>query len=55
MPRRTHIREFKLLIERQLSSGEKRPAQVCLEHAPSSLGYVPTAEFERAYAQGMRC
>jgi transposase len=29
---RSHSREFKLLIVRQLASGEKRPAQVCREH-----------------------
>ena len=29
---RTHSREFKLMIVRQLASGEKRPAQVCREH-----------------------
>src|SRR5213080_1520515 len=29
---RPHSREFKLLIVRQLASGEKRPAQVCREH-----------------------
>lgn len=29
---RTHSREFKLSIVRQLASGEKRPAQVCREH-----------------------
>ena len=29
---RTHNREFKLMIVRQLASGEKRPAQVCREH-----------------------
>ena len=34
---RPHNRELKLTIVRQLASGEKRPAQVCLEHnlAPS--------------------
>jgi putative transposase len=32
MPGRTFTREFKLAIVRQLSSGEKRPAQVCREH-----------------------
>ena len=34
---RTHSRELKLTIVRQLASGEKRPAQVCREHnlAPS--------------------
>src|SRR5207248_11271354 len=36
---RTHSRELKLTIVRQLASGEKRPAQVCREHnlAPSLL------------------
>ena len=29
---RSHSREFKLMIVRQLASGEKRPAQVCREH-----------------------
>ncbi len=29
---RTHNREFKLMIVRQLASGEKRPDQVCREH-----------------------
>ncbi len=29
---RPHSREFKLMIVRQLASGEKRPAQVCREH-----------------------
>ena len=29
---RPHSRELKLLIMRQLASGEKRPAQVCREH-----------------------
>jgi transposase-like protein len=29
---RSHSREFKLLIVRQLASGEKRSAQVCREH-----------------------
>lgn len=29
---RFHSREFKLELVRQVSSGEKRPAQVCREH-----------------------
>ncbi len=29
---RTHTREFKLEIVRQVASGQKRPAQVCREH-----------------------
>lgn len=32
MPGRVHSREFKLLVCRQLVTGEKRPAQVCREH-----------------------
>ncbi len=31
-PGRTRSREFKLLIVRQVASGEKRPAQLCREH-----------------------
>jgi transposase len=29
---RVHSREFKLSVVRQVTSGEKRPAQVCREH-----------------------
>ncbi len=29
---RTHSREFKLMVVRQIATGEKRPAQVCREH-----------------------
>jgi transposase len=32
MPGRTHSREFKLAIVRQVADGEKRPAQICREH-----------------------
>ena len=32
MPGRTHSRECKLTIVRQVASGEKRPAQICREH-----------------------
>jgi putative transposase len=32
MPGRTHSREFKLSVCRQIASGERRPAQVCREH-----------------------
>jgi transposase len=32
MKRRVHSREFKLEVARQVTSGEKRPAQVCREH-----------------------
>src|SRR6266487_4603725 len=37
MSGRVHSREVKMTIVRQLSSGEKRPAQICREHnlAPS--------------------
>ncbi len=29
---RTHSREFKLEVVRQIASGAKRPAQICREH-----------------------
>ncbi len=29
---RVHSRDFKLMIVRQIASGERRPAQVCREH-----------------------
>ncbi len=32
MSRRTFTREFKLDVVRQVTSGEKRPSQVCREH-----------------------
>jgi transposase len=32
MPGRSHTREFKLSVCRQIASGEKRPAQICREH-----------------------
>ena len=32
MKRRVHSREFKLEVARQVTSGEKRPAQVCREY-----------------------
>lgn len=32
MSGRTHSREFKLTVVRQIASGEKRPAQVCREY-----------------------
>ncbi len=34
-PRRSFDREFKLALMHQLESGEKRPGQVCREHALS--------------------
>ena len=36
--RRVHSREFKLSVVRQVASGEKRPAQVCREHALAEQG-----------------
>ena len=30
---RIHSREFKLMVVRQIATGEQRPAQVCREHA----------------------
>jgi transposase len=32
MERRTFTREFKLEVVRQITSGEKRPSQICREH-----------------------
>ena len=32
MKRRVHSREFKLEVARQVTSGEKRPAQACREY-----------------------
>ncbi len=43
---RPHSREFKLLIVRQLASGEKRPAQVCREH---NLAASMVARWRQAY------
>lgn len=48
MPGRTFTREFKLAIVRQLSSGEKRPAQVCREHG---LGDSVLARWRREYSE----
>ena len=48
MPGRTHSREFKLTIVRQLSSGEKRPAQVCREQ---NLAASMVARWQREYAE----
>lgn len=33
--RRNHTREFKLQCRRRVSTGEKRPAQICREHSLS--------------------
>jgi putative transposase len=43
---RTHSREFKLTIVRQLASGEKRPAQVCREH---NLAASMVSRWQREY------
>jgi transposase len=43
---RSHSREFKLEIVRQLASGEKRPAQVCREH---NLAASMVAGFRQEY------
>jgi putative transposase len=32
MPGRSHARDFRLSVCRQITSGERRPAQVCREH-----------------------
>ena len=48
MPGRTFTREFKLAIARQLSSGEKRPAQVCREHG---LADSVLARWRREYLE----
>ena len=32
MPGRSHSREFKLALVRQVANGEQRPAQICREH-----------------------
>ena len=32
MPGRSHSRDFKLSVCRQIASGERRPAQICREH-----------------------
>jgi transposase len=33
---RTHTRDFKLEVCREIASGEKRPAQICREHELAS-------------------
>jgi transposase-like protein len=55
MPGRTYSREFKLLIVRQLSNGEKRPAQVCREHAPfGQYGVTRASRIRRARRSRVR-
>ena len=48
MPGRVHSREFKLLICRQITNGEKRPAQICREH---SLDQSVLSRWRREYQQ----
>lgn len=45
-PRRTHSREFKLMVVRQVANGEKRPAQICREH---DLGESLLLRWRREY------
>src|SRR5688572_7449814 len=44
---RTHSREFKMMVVRQIVNGEKRPAQVCREH---DLTESLVLRWRRAYA-----
>lgn len=44
---RTHSRDFKLMVVRQVASGEKRPAQICREH---SLADSLLARWRQEYA-----
>ena len=46
MSGRIHPRECKLMIVRQLASGEKRPAQVCREH---QLAHSVVSRWQREY------
>ena len=48
MPGRTFSREFKLHVVRQVSSGAKRPAQVCREH---HLAESVLARWRKEYAE----
>ena len=48
MKRRVHSREFKLEVARQVTSGEKRPAQVCREH---NLSNSVLDRWRKAYEQ----
>ena len=45
---RSHTREFKLEVCRQIASGEKRPAQVCREH---ELASSLVARWKKEYEQ----
>jgi transposase-like protein len=48
MKRRVHSREFKLEVARQVTSGEKRPAQVCREY---NLSNSVLDRWRKAYEQ----
>lgn len=45
---RTHTREFKLEVCRQIMQGEKRPAQICREH---ELANSLLARWRKEYEQ----
>jgi transposase-like protein len=45
---RTHTREFKLEVCRQIEHGEKRPAQICREH---ELANSLLLRWRKEYAQ----
>ena len=38
---RSHSREFKLEVVRQIASGEKRPAQICRKYRLASSATLP--------------
>ncbi len=48
MPGRTFSREFKLNVVRQVTTGAKRPAQVCREH---HLAESVLARWRKEYAE----
>ena len=48
MKRRVHSREFKLEVARQVTSGEKRPAQISREH---NLSTSVLDRWRKAYDQ----
>jgi transposase len=48
MKRRVHSREFKLEVARQVTSGEKRPAQICREY---NLSNSVLDRWRKAYEQ----
>ena len=45
---RTHSREFKLQVCRQIATGEKRPVQICREH---QLSDSLLAKWRKEYAE----